>query len=342
VTSDPVPFKPKKPGRIGGGISTSTFVAIVAPLLACLAVGLALVSPSLHIRIPFLSPGAPPAAAGCTGKIGPPPAAPYIGVAPGKPWKANLKNFSAMLGYTPQIVEAYQTFPAKFPMPRACLLAQEHILPLIQWNPRVSMAAIADGRYDSYLNRYAQEVKNFGHPVVLSFAHEMNGEWYSWGYTHTSPQVFIAAWQHVHTVLEGDGASNVIWLWDVNRDTHLSQPSVVSPPQEWYPGPGYVDWLGIDGYFNSPDDAFSGVFDKTLADFRAFPGLPVLVTETAVAKNPVGVTQINSLFAGVRHHGLLGLVWFDQDRRETWKLEGRVKAVAAFRQDSDVLLGKSG
>jgi mannan endo-1,4-beta-mannosidase len=342
MTSSPEPFRPRKLGRIGGGISTSTFVAIVAPLLAALAVGLALISPSLHIRIPLLSPAPVTPPGQCSGTVPATPGSPYVGVAPGKPWQANVASFTSMLGHKPQIVESYQSFPAKFPTDRICDIAQQGELSVIQWNPRVSMADIAAGRYDRYLNEYAKQVREFGHPVVISFAHEMNGEWFSWGYTHTSPATYIAAWQHVHNVLEGDGARNIIWLWNVNRDTHLSQPAVVSPPANWWPGAGYVNWLGIDGYFNSPTDNFAGVFDRTLADFQQIaPGDPVLIAETAVAKNPVGVTQINSLFAGVHHHRLLGFVWFDQDRRETWKLEGRVKAVAAFRAGASLLLGKS-
>lgn len=333
-------FKPKKYGRIGGGLKTSTFAAIVFPMLAALAVGLALVSPALHVRIPFLSPGPVTPPGQCHGTVPAPPLQPYVGVAPAKPWQENVNSFSRMLGQKPQIVETYQSFPAPFPTLRLCQIAEEHMLSVVQWNPRVSMAAIAAGRYDRYLNSYAKSVREFGHPVVISFAHEMNGEWFSWGYTHTSRQTFIAAWRHVHNVLDGDGDRNVIWLWNVNRDTHLSQPAVVSPPQDWWPGPGYVDWLGIDAYFNSPSDTFSEVFDKTLADFRGFSTDPVLITETAVAKNPVGVTQINSLFAGVRHHHLLGVVWFDQDRREPWRLEGRVKAVAAFQRDAGQLIGE--
>ena len=71
----------------------------------------------------------------------------------------------------------------------------------MQINPKdVSLAAIASGHYDSYLRSYAEAVRSYRGPVILSFGHEMNGSWYSWGYRHTSPAVFVAAWRHIVTL----------------------------------------------------------------------------------------------------------------------------------------------
>jgi len=65
--------------------------------------------------------------------------------------------------------------------------------------------AVASGRYDGYLRRTARAVAAFRCPLVLSLGHEMNGSWYSWGFTHTTPAVFIAAWRHVHDVFARAG-----------------------------------------------------------------------------------------------------------------------------------------
>ena len=81
-------------------------------------------------------------------------------------------------------------------------------MPLVQIEPTgVSLAAIASGRYDTYLRSYAAAVKAFGGQVILSFGHEMNGYWYSWGYRHTSPAVFVAAWRHIVTVFRAAGCA---------------------------------------------------------------------------------------------------------------------------------------
>ena len=43
------------------------------------------------------------------------------------------------------------------------------------------MAAVASGRYDAYLRSYANAVRAYGHPIVIGFAAEMNGDWDPWG-----------------------------------------------------------------------------------------------------------------------------------------------------------------
>ncbi len=63
---------------------------------------------------------------------------------------------------------------------------QNGAVPLVQMDPDgISIAAIASGRYDGYLSSYAEAVRAYRHPVILSFGHEMNGSWYSWGYRNT-------------------------------------------------------------------------------------------------------------------------------------------------------------
>ena len=66
---------------------------------------------------------------------------------------------------------------------------------------------IASGKYDGYLSAYAEAVRAYRHPVILSFGHEMNGNWYSWGYKNTSPAVFVAAWRHIVTTLPRAGSA---------------------------------------------------------------------------------------------------------------------------------------
>ena len=73
----------------------------------------------------------------------------------------------------------YQSFPAGF----ARTVANEGAVPLVQMDPEnISIAAIASGHYDGYLTSYAEAVRHYHHPVIVSFGHEMNGDWYSWGY----------------------------------------------------------------------------------------------------------------------------------------------------------------
>lgn len=254
-----------------------------------------------------------------------------VGLAPGEPWGSSVLAFTGATGVRPAILEDYQLFGQPFDQGRACHETQMGAVPLIQMLPRrYGLAAIAAGRYDSYLDSYAGAVASFKDPVIISFAHEMNAVWWPWGYGFDTPKIFKAAWRHIVTLFRDDGATNVTWMWDVNKDA-LPGQITVTPPAEWWPGGRYVGLVGIDGYFNTPADTFSDVFAPTLASIRAFTRKPVVIAETATAPSPVQATQIDSLFAGVRASDIAGFIWFDIDSREAWHIEGRPAADAAFR-----------
>ena len=156
-------------------------------------------------------------------------------------------------------------FPAAF----AATAASNGAVPLVQMDPDgISVAGIAAGRYDGYLSAYAEAVRAYRHPVIVSFGHEMNGSWSSWGYRHTSPATFVAAWRHIVTLFRELGAGNVTWLWTVNIINNTQQ-GTIPPPAPWWPGSSYVTWVGIDGYYLKPDWQFAPLFGPTIASIRA-------------------------------------------------------------------------
>lgn len=208
-------------------------------------------------------------------------------------------------------------------------------VPLIQIDPDpVKLASVTAGKYDAWLRSYARSVEAFGQPVILSFAHEMNGTWYSWGAGHVTPSVFIAAWRHVVQVFRSEGATNVTWLWTV------SSTNAASAVRQWWPGAGYVNWVGVDGYYYLPTDTFTSVFGKTISQVRKFSSDPILISETAVG--PIaGPGKIAELFKGIRKEHLLGLVWFDHAQHDgiyhqDWRLEDHPAMLAAFSHGAAV------
>lgn len=259
-----------------------------------------------------------------------------VGLAPGMPWRRSTMQFAAATGTDPGIVENYTLFGQPFNQARACKVTHLGAVPLIQLLPRSdSLAVIAAGGSDQYLESYARAVRAFNDPVILSFGHEMNARWWPWGYQHTSPAVFIAAWRHIWNVFARMHVRNVSWLWNVNKDAIAGQEDSISPPREWWPGGKYVNWTGIDGYFNTPADTFTSVFGNTLGSIRQFTRDPVLITETAIAPGPQQTAQIRSLFSGAgKARQVLGFVWFDLDRREAWHLESRPDALAVFQPEA--------
>ena len=202
----------------------------------------------------------------------------------------------------------------------------------------VSISAIASGQYDSsFLEPYAEAVRAYHHPVILSFGHEMNGFWYSWGYDHTPPAVFVAAWRHVVTIFRTAGARNVTWMWTVNvMHPRASASTRVPAPGPWWPGGSYVNWVGIDGYYYNSASTFAPMFGPTIAAVRALTHDPILISETSVAPAAGQSVKIADLFAGIRLYGVLGFVWFDATHwfdavLEDWRLQGPASFVALRR-----------
>jgi len=248
---------------------------------------------------------------------------------------AGATAFTRATGVKPNILLYYSSWNEPFQERFAATAAEHGELPLVQINPYdVSLAAIASGQYDSYLSGYAEAVRSYGHPVVLSFGHEMNGHWYPWAYTHTSPGVFVAAWRHIVTLFRELGARNVTWLWTVNI---IVTSGNIPSPGPWWPGSSYVTWVGIDGYYYKPSWTFAPLFGPTIKIVYSLSRLPIpiLISEVGAprADQPA---KIADLFAGIRAYGLLGFVWFDADGNKDWALTTPA-AIAAFRRGANAV-----
>ena len=237
----------------------------------------------------------------------------YIGLYPhGAPASyADATSFAQATGVQPRLAVYYSGWYEPFKTTFAQTASQRGAVPLVQIDPSgISVAAIASGHYDSYLTSYARAVRAYSHPVVLSFGHEMNGDWYSWGYKHSTPAQFVAAWRHVVTLFRALGAGNVTWLWTVNviNDT---QNGTIPRPNAWWPGSSYVNWVGLDGYYLKPNWQFAPLFGPTIGDLRSFTDDPILIAETGAEPATGQSAKVADLFAGVKAYGLLGFVYFD-------------------------------
>jgi hypothetical protein len=167
-------------------------------------------------------------------------------------------------------------------------------VPMITWQSCESsnfhanvypLAKIADGVYDSHIKTYATECKNWGHPILMRFDHEMTGDWYPWStdpkskYGNT-PTNYVRAWRHVHDLFAGVGATNVLWVWCPGWKPETFAAS--------FPGDAYVDWLALDSYnwgtgFYPHQNGVWETFAKVAAkDYNAIAKLstkPIILTE---------------------------------------------------------------
>jgi glycosyl hydrolase family 26 len=259
-----------------------------------------------------------------------------------------LAAFDQATGVTAALTVRYvtwgQPFPASYVIDAARLGAQT----VVELEPRgpgaPTLAQIAAGAGSRYLASFARELAAPGDHVIVSFAPEMNGAWYSYGSRYATPADFVRAFQRVHDELARDlrparAARLITFMWQPSA-MHLSDPS----PVPYWPGRRFVDLIGLDGYYFFPADSFESIFGRTIALIRRLsPGIPIMVGETAAGpKTTRQAADIRDLFAGIRRDHLLGLIWFNlnQSKRsyrkslriyhQDWRLQDRPAALRAF------------
>jgi mannan endo-1,4-beta-mannosidase len=203
---------------------------------------------------------------------------------------------------------------------------------LLELEPRnITLRSIIDGRRDGYLRRVGRALASTGSRVMLSFAPEMDGRWYSWGFGHRSARVFRMAWRHVYRHITSVPGTKITWVWQISHE--FSRSEALKP---LWPGGAYVSMVGIDGYYEKRDDTFHSIFGKTIVDVRKFTRKPVLITETAIGQVAGKARKLPGLFDGMIRFRVRGINWFDIDQdggihHQRWRLEGHPGAVAAFK-----------
>lgn len=134
-------------------------------------------------------------------------------------------------------------------------------IPFLSWKPvyadgtNIAWSSIADGEHDDLIREKAATVASLQQPVLLVFGHEANGRVGPFepgvappGHIRTkagSEQDFVDAWQHVHDVFAGEGATNVSWVWVMARAPFEGE---AEQADALFPGDDYVDWIGVDPY----------------------------------------------------------------------------------------------
>jgi beta-mannanase len=209
---------------------------------------------------------------------------------------------------------------------------------MISWQPPAGdLRLVADGEWDEYVTGYARAVAAVSVPLLLRFAHEMNGEWIPW---RSPPESFRAAWRHVHAIFAAEGADNVRWVWS---------PYVPDPRAErfeaYYPGHDVVDWVALDGYnwgrslpgtrWQDFDAVFAAPYDDLVA---LAPGKPVMLAEIGCAvEGGDKAAWIREAFGSAlpdRYPEVAAVVWFHDFPRghADWRVDSSPSALEAWRE----------
>jgi hypothetical protein len=247
---------------------------------------------------------------------------------------------------SPSSVLFYKDFLQAPPINEMNAVRARGAVPLVTWEPwawggglnqpAYSLDRIAAGDFDARITQWGQELAAWGYPVQLRFAHEMNGDWYPWaeGVNGNEAGDYVQAWRHVHDVMAATGAPNVSWVWSPNvpywGSTDLAG---------LYPGAGYVDVVGLDGYNWGTSVSWSGwilpqdLFAPGIAQLRSLaPGVPILIAETASSEaggsKAAWNTDLVSYLAA--QPDVMGFVWFHMQKEADWRINSSDASAAAF------------
>lgn len=273
-----------------------------------------------------------------------------FGVAtPGGPTAtAELDAVAAVAGEAPTVVLSYADFTRELDVQGLHAVHARGAVPLVTWEPwtaghGVSQPAyaldrITAGDFDLYLRRWAQGLRDLGRPVLLRFAHEMNGDWYPWseGVNGNGAGDYVAAWRHVHSVVSSEGATNVSWVWSPNVPYTGSVPL-----SGLYPGAGTVDVVALDGYNFGTSQSWSSwiqpdaLFGPGLQQLRTLaPGKPVVIAETASAE--LGGSKADWVRSAIAYLAaqpdVTAFVWFHFLKETDWRLDSSAASATAVRE----------
>lgn len=254
----------------------------------------------------------------------------------------------SLVDFSSPFANCYETPCRTYPFDTVAMNAiRDHgAIPFMSWGsdsvpvsttePSFSLASIAAGTWDAYITEWAQDAKAWGHPFFLRFDWEMNGNWFPWsvGVNGNTAAEYVAAWRHVHDIFTKVGATNVTWVWCPNVDPNRRY----APLSSVYPGDGYVDWTGLDGYnWASPwltfDQLFRSTYDRLVTSVA--PAKPVVIAETASSEHggdkASWITDLLTRQLPGRYPQVDAFMWFDKfDSSMDWPIETSPSAVSAF------------
>jgi beta-mannanase len=266
---------------------------------------------------------------------------------PGGPLaSAELDQAASLAGEAPSVILSYKDFNQAPPITELDAVRSRGATTLLTWEPwtwgggtdqpAYTLDRITAGNFDPYLRQWGVALASWGHPVMLRFGHEMNGNWYPWseGINGNESGDYAAAWRHVHDVIAATGASNVTWVWNPNVPYSGS-----TPLEGLYPGPAYVDAVGLDGYNWGTSAAWSSwvspsdLFGQGLSELRLLaPGKQVLVAETSSAEQGGSKADWNTALVSylAAQTDVTAVVWFNFNKETDWRINSSPSSATAL------------
>lgn len=247
---------------------------------------------------------------------------------------AEVSAFNSAAGKPVGVYSIYKSFywDSAFPTSEVKQISAAGYTPMITWEPwepngnatqpAYTLQKFNDGAFDTLINNWAKAIKLLPFPVLIRFAHEMNGDWYPWGTQNgNTPEQYLNAYKRVWAMFKAAGVTNVKFVWS---------PNVDFPVAPFYPGDQYVDYVALDGY-NWDTSSPEQVFGSTIDAIKAITSRPLFVGETGCPEYSGKAKWISDFFALLKSRSLVGFIWFNYNKEQDWRIQSSSAATTAFK-----------
>lgn len=287
----------------------------------------------------------------------------FFGVAlDGYPLDASrMEKIHADLGLHPSMVVFFLQWPehpegGHFPWETLHVLDAFGVLPCLTWEPMfihdgeeqvITAEQILGGAYDDYIRTFARSTRDYGRPLLIRFAHEMNLSRYHWGmrqedYGPAAPDAYREMFRHVVRIFRQEHAENALFVFCPNAESvpHpvWSGDGAWNRASAYYPGHEYVDLVGLDGYnwgttqtlaehgWDSTFRGFAEIMRPMYEELRDLaPDKPLVVFETAsAASGGEKSAWVRQAIRTMESWSVAGFVWFEANKEVDWRLAVRL------------------
>ena len=240
-------------------------------------------------------------------------------------------TYSTVPGQHPNVANIYEYWGSGFPATFAGEAEKAGATPFLEiepWQgggpkdcnyapnfPKMTTIGANGSAISSYLHSLGSAIASFGHPVIVTFAHEFNvkGQ-YPWAHgdcEKTTAAQWIKAWDVVRSDIDSTASGLAYFMWAPNVYTG----GTTIKPTPYWPGSSKVDMVGVDGYpdtqFGSQFGTFSGEFGPVFRQIHALTSLPIFISETDLAPlDSSGYQTIPSFISDLCSNGGDGVLQF--------------------------------
>lgn len=250
----------------------------------------------------------------------------------------NVREISNQIDEKFDIISLYLAWnknaESSFPKSLLDSVYRQQSIPMITWEPWMNsfpqdyisgkhvFELIEEGYFDSYIENFAEKLKNLQRPVFLRFAHEFDNPFYPWYESgNDAPVKFKKAWIHTYEVFKNIGATNVIWIWNPWKSNNIAA---------FYPGEEYVDWIGVnvlnygklnqDGKWHDFEELYKPFHDE----LKNLPSTPVIISEFGSLKEELKQDEwLNKAFISIKNEfkEIISIIYFNSKVDNNWPEE---------------------